>query len=102
MTVEYRIDPSRSGEFVKVMKAWSRVRRRDGAIRWGLFYDTSDPGLYVETFLVDSWAEHLRQHGRVTVADLELERQVRSFHLGEKPPAVAHLIRAGAENGGKQ
>ncbi len=95
-------NPSRSKEFVKVMKAWSRVRRRDGAVRWGLFYDAGDPGLYVETFLLDSWAEHLRQHARVTVADLELERQVRAFHIGEKPPAVSHLVRAAAESGGNR
>jgi len=98
VTVEYRIDPARAHEFVKAMHEWSRVRRRDGAIRWGLFNDTSNPGCYLETFLVESWAEHLRQHERVTMSDRVLEDRVRAFHIGEKPPAISHLIYASEEN----
>ena len=71
-----------------------RIRRRDGAIRWGLFSDTSNPSRYVETFVVESWAEHLRQHERVTVADRADEERARAFHMGETPPIVSHLIYA--------
>ena len=52
------------------------------------------PGRYVETFVVDSWLEHLRQHDRVTVADRAIEERVRRFHVGEAPPRVSHLIAA--------
>ena len=92
VTVEYRIDPERSHEFSRTMHAQSRVRRRDGAIQWGLFVDVTDPGRYVETFVVESWAEHLRQHERVTVADRDLEDRTRSFHIGDTPPVVSHFI----------
>lgn len=60
ITVEYHIDPARSQEFAQAMHALSRSRRRDGAIRWGLFHDTAEPSRYLETFVVESWAEHLR------------------------------------------
>lgn len=68
------------------------VRRRDGAIQWGLFHDTADPWRQVETFVVDSWADHLRQPERGTVADREIEARARAFHVGEAPPQISHLI----------
>ena len=34
----------------------------------------------VETFLVESWLEHLRQHERVTNADRVLQDAVHRFH----------------------
>jgi len=94
VTVEYLIDPERSPDFKSAMRALGRVRRRDGAMRWGLFSDTANPGRFFETFLVESWTEHLRQHERVTVADREVENQARSFQIGGKPPIVSHLIYA--------
>jgi hypothetical protein len=90
--VEYRIDPARAGDFARAMADVRRMRLRDGAIRSSLFRDSSDPARYVETFLVDSWIEHLRQHQRVTFADREVEARARAFHLGTKPPSVHHFI----------
>ncbi len=92
VTVEFQIDPNRSMEFRRAMKDMKRVRRRDGAFRWGLFGDTSDPGRFVETYLVESWAEHLRQHERITEADRKIEERAYSFHLGDSLPEANHLI----------
>ncbi len=94
VTVEYFIDPTRGAEFTNSMQAVRRIRRRDGAVRWSLFEDASTPGRYLETFVVESWAEHLRQHSRATVADREIEAQARTFHLLEGPPKVTHWIAA--------
>ena len=44
------------------------------------------------TFVVESWAEHLRQHERFTIADRTAEEQVRAFHVGAESPKVSHLI----------
>ena len=79
-------------EFVSAAHALGGIRKRDGARQWGLFCDLADPGRYVETFVVESWAEHLRQHARVTVADRAAEDRVEAFHVGEEPPVVSHLI----------
>jgi MFS family permease len=92
ITVEYRIEPERSPDFASVMHNLGRVRRRDGAVRWGLFHDTADPSRYLETFIVESWAEHLRQHERVTFADRAVEQRAYAFHIGDAPPTVSHLI----------
>jgi MFS family permease len=92
VTVEYSIDPVTARDFARAMQLMRRIRRRDGAIRWGLFEDAATPGRYIETFVVESWAEHLRQHERVTVSDREVEVRAYAFHLGDGPPQVTHWI----------
>lgn len=94
VVLEYRINPEQAAEFAAAMRALGRVRRRDGAIQWGLFRDAAESTRYVETFLVESWVEHLRQHQRVTVADRAIEDRARAFHLGDTPPQVSHFIYA--------
>jgi MFS family permease len=92
VTVDYQIEPERAEEFVEAMREVKRILRRDGAMRWGLFADPARPGHFVETFLVESWAEHMRQHARITNEDRVVQDHVRSFHLGDSSPVVTHLI----------
>jgi MFS family permease len=94
VTVEYRVDPARAAEFTLAMLDLGRFRRRDGAVDWGLFEDVAEPGRYLETFVVESWGEHLRQHDRATVADRQIWERVNSFHLREGLPRVSHLLYA--------
>ncbi len=95
VTVEYHVDAANADEFVSAVYALGNIRQRDGARRWGLFRDLADPSRYIETFILDSWVEHLRQHGRVTVADRLAEDRVRALQLGDGPPAVSHFIYEG-------
>ena len=92
VTIEYTVIQKRRAEFVDAMHEYGRVRRRDGAYRWALFRDTEIADRYLEIFLVNSWAEHLRQHERQTQADHELEGRMNSCLSGE--PVVRHLIDA--------
>jgi hypothetical protein len=92
ITVEYKIDARNREAFLEALEDLSRTRRRDGAYAWGVFEDTAERSRFVETFLVESWHEHLRQHERVTNADRTLEERVRSFVL--EPVKVTHLIAA--------
>ncbi len=94
VTVEYRIEPEHARDFAAAMQAVRRQRLRDGAFRSGLFSDPSDPGRYIETFVVESWAEHMRQHDRVTVNDRIAEDRARAFHNGDQPPVTSHYIYA--------
>jgi MFS family permease/quinol monooxygenase YgiN len=91
--VEYRIDPKDRDEFLTTLEKLAQERRRDGAYRWGVFEDPADEGRMVETFLVESWLEHLRQHQRVTNADRVLQDRVHLFHI-DGAPKVTHLIAA--------
>lgn len=90
VTVEYDVAPEHQHEFLKAIQKYERIRRRDGAYEWDVFRDTENPTRYLETFLVSSWGEHLRQHERMTRADHEAEQRVQSLIRGT--PVVRHLI----------
>jgi MFS family permease len=92
VTIEYAVISKKEAEFVEAMSEYGRMRRRDGAYRWGIFRDTEVANRYLEIFLVNSWAEHLRQHERQTQADGELEGRISGYLAGE--PVVRHLIYA--------
>ena len=92
VTVEYEVEPNKADEFLEALHKFARVRRRDGASRWGVYRDTEHPTQYVETFVVESWAEHLRQHERLTRGDSDLEENVGRFE--SKPTKVRHFIYA--------
>jgi MFS family permease len=93
VTVEYDVAPERSSDFLKAMHRYERIRRRDGAYEWGIFRDSEKENCYLETFLVHSWAEHLRQHTRSIRSDRALEERVESCTRSK--PKVRHLISAG-------
>jgi quinol monooxygenase YgiN len=92
VTVEYRVEPSKRSLFLRALAELARERKRDGAYDWGIFEDAAEPGRFTETFLVESWVEHLRQHERVTKADQIIQRRVR--HLLGADPVVKHFISA--------
>lgn len=92
VTVEYLVDPARADEFVRAMHRLGRSRRRGGAIRWGLWQDAADPQRWLESFVDESWLEHLRHHERVTAQDADIEGAAREFHRGPERPRVFHYL----------
>ena len=94
--MEYQIDPRNREAFLEALAKVGHARRRDGAYAWGAFEDAAQEGRMVETFLVESWLEHLRQHERVTNADRVLEAAARRFDAAGAPK-VTHLIAAQRE-----
>lgn len=98
ITIEYWVPAERTGAFIASMEAMRRFRRREGAISWGCFRDLAEPERYLETFLVTTWAEHMRQHARVTLEDQVIESHVSTFLREGVAPVAAHLISAHAYN----
>ena len=101
--IEYKIDKEHQqqqpqnnknilNDFLIALKDLSKIRKRDGAIQWGVYRDGTCPHIFIENFVVESWAEHLLQHERLTAADIEILDKVRSFHIGDKPPVVTHYV----------
>lgn len=95
VTVEYRIASEDRDGFLAAIRHAAAERKRDGAYDWGIFEDAAVTGRWLEIFRVDSWLEHLRQHGRVTNADRLLQDAVRRFQI-EGEPRVTHFIAAEA------
>jgi MFS family permease len=92
VTIEYHVDPARRAEFVAAMRDVREMRRRNGAFFWELFHDSARPARFLETFMDESWVEHLRQHERVSVADRETQRRANQFLAkGESTKSVHWL-----------
>lgn len=104
ITIEYRVPLDQARAFTIAMREKRRIRQRDGAQRWTLVQDLSDPELWVERFQSPTWTEHLRQRKRVTFADHEIEARVRAFHRGDQPPQVRRFLenRSMARSAGVQ
>jgi hypothetical protein len=92
VTIEYEIDPADAEPFARAMRALREIRLRDGALRWGLWADAAQPGRHLESFVVESWVEHLRQHERATAADRALQALAIAYHRGAGPPRVTHFV----------
>ncbi len=97
VTIEYTLEPAQRAAFAAAMRHLLRpIRRRDGAVFWELFVDSADPNRCVECFLIDSWAEHLRQHDRTTKSDREVEDTIRTFYTGGE--RITHYVALPAAN----
>ena len=99
--VEYRIARDDRGKFIACLKRLSDARRRNGAYGWGITEDAADPEKIVEWFMVESWAEHLRQHHRVSNADADVQRETVQFHVGQEGPVVRHFLTLDLQNPGQ-
>jgi MFS family permease len=95
--VTFQIEPRNRERFLEALEKAGRERRRDGAYAWRVFEDPSTSGRFVETFLSDSWTDHLRQHERVTKADRALQDAAISFQVGDGP-VTSHLIAVSARH----
>jgi hypothetical protein len=47
---------------------------------------------------VESWAEHLRQHHRVSKADADVQREMTRYHIGPAAPVVRHFLTLDLKN----
>ena len=90
--IEYNVEKHHRSAFLHALDELSQERRRDGAYGWGVTEDSADPQKIVEWFMVESWAEHLRQHKRVSNADADLQGKVLAYHSGLERPVVRHFL----------
>jgi hypothetical protein len=72
----------------------TRSRTKGYVVRFSEFvqYFRRLEGTSRRNALVESRSEHMRQHARLTEAELATEDAVRAFQLGEKEPVVSHLF----------
>lgn len=91
VTAVYQVEASKLETFFSLMAQLKKVRLRDGGYSWGLFADPDTPEQYIETFMVISWAEHLRQHQRGTQEDSKLQQQIDELITSKK---VTHYLPA--------
>lgn len=90
--IQYHIPDSSHVRFLELMHHLRRVRLRSGALRWQLLRQGIENDLFVEEFMVRSWAEfeHMRDR-RLTAFDLGLEQEAAD--LSRLPPAAFYMFR---------
>ena len=92
ITVDYHIPLARYTAFTHAIHALREVRLRDGAIRWGIFREASDPEHLIESFVMESWLDYLRSRERITADDAAIRSRVFAMHEGPEPPKISHQI----------
>jgi hypothetical protein len=90
--IEYRIDPEHRAAFLHDIYAMEPVRRRNGAIGWRVFRDLGEEGLFVERFIVASWAEYVRLRTRATAADRHLQERLEQLQRRDVEVRISRLI----------
>jgi hypothetical protein len=90
--IDYRIRVGDAPAFLDAVGRLRSRRRRDGATFWRVYRELTDPDRYIERFLVSSYADYLRHQARATIADHELEAEVRAFDVRPTGNAVQLYI----------
>ena len=90
--VNYVIRASDREQFLAVMQALGRSRKRDGALFWRIYRDLHQPHRYVERFVIRSWTDYLRQRSRMTEADRVVERRAQGMHVGPDEPEMQLML----------
>jgi MFS family permease len=90
--IEYRIDPTHHDAFLRAVRAIGPVRRRNGANSWRVFRDLAEDGLFVERYIISSWAEYVRLRSRMTIADRHIQQEIEKHQREGVPVRVSRFL----------
>jgi len=94
VVVELVIRPEDREEFLTLAEAFRLVQLRNGAFLYRIEENLEHPGTFRTEMMVSSWAEHVRQHGRTTKAEVELAERLLALHAGDQAPIIRHYLPA--------
>jgi hypothetical protein len=94
VTTELIIRPEDREEFLALAEQLRLIFLRNGAFFYRIEEKLEHPGTFRTEMRVSSWAEHLRQHARMTKAETEIAERVWSMHAGDEEPVVGHYLPA--------
>jgi MFS family permease len=90
--IEYRVLPENREAFLRAMRSIGPVRRRNGANSWRVFRDLAEDGLFVERYILTSWAEYVRLRARMTIADRQVTDEVNRHQRENVPIRVSRFL----------
>ena len=79
VTNTWTIEEHDFNEFVDFLSELRRLRLRTGAFDWTAYRSATDLRLISEVFMLHSWEQHLLQHRRLDLDDLQIIREMESF-----------------------
>ncbi len=92
ISVSYQVDANQKPAFLAEIQLLGRARRRDGATFWQIFEDSGNPGVFVETYVVNTWLDHLRQHERITKHDAQVQTRIKTLLVSGTAPVVSRYV----------
>ncbi|MBS7791811.1 MFS transporter [Roseococcus sp. SDR] len=90
--VRYQVPAADRDAFLAIMAECRLVRLRGGAATWRLYEDIAQPDRWVELWAIESWAEHLREVGRLSDEDRGTLARAAAFHVGEGGPEAVRYV----------
>ena len=90
-TMRYRVAPDDRATFLRVMNELRHVRGRSGARSWVLYEDVAHPDAWLESWVMENWADHLREATRLSDVDMAALSAAASFQEASDYPAARYL-----------
>ena len=94
ITMEFTIRPEDREEFLSLMTKVRLMFLRNGASLFRVDETLEEPGKFRTEMLVNSWAEHLRQHARITREENELFSKAMAMNANGNTPPIRHYLPA--------
>jgi len=94
VTMEFTIRPEDREEFLSLMTKVRLMFLRNGASLFRVDETLEEPGKFRTEMLVNSWAEHLRQHARITREENELFSKAMAMNANGNTPPIRHYLPA--------
>src|SRR5690606_22225215 len=79
VTIRYEVGAQQKAEFLLQLQQLGKSRQRDGATFWEMFEDATRPGSYLETYVIPTWLDHLRQHERISRQDAQVQAAIKAL-----------------------
>jgi quinol monooxygenase YgiN len=93
IAIRYEPEPAHVTEFLREIHLLGKARQRDGSIFWEIFEDATNPGSFLETYVVNTWLDHLRQHERISKQDAQIQARIRALLRPDTAPVVTQFVK---------
>jgi MFS family permease len=93
VAIRYEVPPHNVADFLREMHKLGKSRQRDGATFWEIFEDATRPGSYLETYVIPTWLDHLRQHERISKQDALVQTTIRALLQPDTAPVITHYVK---------
>ncbi len=93
IAIRYEPESAHIAEFLREIQLLGKARQRDGATFWEIFEDATNPGSFMETYVINSWLDHLRQHERISKQDAQIQQRIKALLRPDTAPVVTQFVK---------
>jgi MFS family permease len=93
IAIRYEPEAAHVAEFLRDMHLLGKARQRDGSTAWEVYEDATNPGSFLETYVVNTWLDHLRQHERISKQDAQIQQRIKALLRPGTAPVVTQFVK---------